>query len=128
MDQHSVKKLSKSRPGGTKIDVWRGLGQVGKRLEPSWAILDVFGSVLERLGSVLEASWKPPGPFWTEKGGRNGSKLAPKTVPKSIKNRSQNRSVVRSLLESPLVGFPSIFGIKNRTMLVRKCIEESTLS
>ena len=88
------KKPSKSRPGGTKIEVWRALGQVWRRLGPSWAILDVFGSVLDRLGSVFEASWKPPGPFWVEKGCQHGCKLAPKTEPKSIKNRSQNRSIV----------------------------------
>ena len=86
MDQHFVKKPSKSRLGGTKIEVWRALGQVWRRLGQSWAILDVCGSVLDRLGSVLEASWKPPGPFWAEKAGQHGSKMAPKTEAKSIKN------------------------------------------
>ena len=113
MDQHFVKKPSKSRLGGTKIEVWRALGQVWRRLGPSWAILDVFGSVLDRLGSVLEAPWKPPGPFWAEKAGQHGSKMAPKTEAKSIKKQSKNRSLVGCHLESPFVGFPSIFGIKN---------------
>ena len=43
------------RLGGTRIEVWRGMGQIWKRLEPSRAILDACGSVLDRLGSVLEA-------------------------------------------------------------------------
>ena len=128
MDQHFVKKPSKSRLGGTKIEVWRALGQVWRRLGQSWAILDVCGSVLDRLASGLEAAWKPPGPFWAEHAGQHGSKMAPKTEAKSIKKQSKNRSLVGCHLESPFVGFPSIFGIKNRTMLVRKCIEESTLS
>ena len=94
MDQHFVKKPSKSRLGGTKIEVWRALGQVWRRLGQSWAILDVCGSVLDRLGSVLEASWKPPGPFWAEKAGQHGSKMAPKTEAKSIKKQSKNLSLV----------------------------------
>ena len=128
MDQHFVKKPSKSRLGGTKIEVWRALGQVWRRLGQSWAILDVCGSVLDRLGSVLEASWKPPGPFWAEKAGQHGSKMAPKTEAKSIKKQSKNRSLVGCHLESPFVGFPQIFGIKNRAMLVRKCIQKSIRS
>ena len=52
-----TKKPSKSKPGASKIEVQRASGQVWKRLGPSSAILDVFGSVLDRLGSVLEASW-----------------------------------------------------------------------
>ena len=36
MDHHLIKKPSKSRPGGTKIDVWRGLG---RRLGGSWSYL-----------------------------------------------------------------------------------------
>ena len=128
MDQHFVKKPSKSRLGGTKIEVWRALGQVWRRLGQSWAILDVCGSVLDRLENVLEASWKPPGPFWAEKAGQHGSKMAPKTEAKSIKKQSKNRSLVGCHLESPFVGFPPIFGIKNRIMLVRKCIQKSIRS
>ena len=37
MDQHFVKKPSKSRPGSTKIEVWRASAQVWRRLGPSWA-------------------------------------------------------------------------------------------
>ena len=86
------KKPSKSRPGGTKIEVWRALGQVWRRLGPSWAILDVFGSVLDRLGSVLEASWAVWGrkrwPTWLPV-----DKICKKSIYKSINclNATWNR-------------------------------------
>jgi len=84
MDQHFVKKPSKSRLGGTKIEVWRALGQVWRRLGQSWAILDVCGSVLDRLGSVLEASWAVLGrkswPTWLQDGYQNGSQIYKKTI------------------------------------------------
>ena len=111
----------KSKSGG----LWGRFGGVLGNLGPSWTFVEASWTVLEaswkRLGSLL-------GRLGGEKGGQHGSKVAPKTEAKSIKNQSKNRSVVRCHLESPFVGFPPIFGIKNRTMLVRKCIEESTLS
>ena len=45
---------------------------------------------LEASGSVLEASGRPLGRAWAEKGGQHGSNLALKTELKSIKNGSQN--------------------------------------
>ena len=94
MDQHFIKKT-------IKIQAWRhqnrGPEGSGAGWEASWAILGHpgrFGSVLDRLGSVFEASWKPPGPSWVEKGGQHGSKLAPKTKAKSIKKRSKNLSIL----------------------------------
>ena len=51
MDQISNKKKS-------RIEVQRALVQVWRRLGPSWAIQSVFGGILDRLGGVLEASWR----------------------------------------------------------------------
>ena len=90
MDQHFVKKT-------IKIQAWRHQNRdlEGSRvgLEAYWAILailDVCGSVLDRLGSVLESSRKRPGPFWDEKSGQHGSKVVPKTKAKSIKKQTKN--------------------------------------
>ena len=110
-------KAPKSRSG----KFWGRFGSVLGHLGPSWMFL-------EASWTVLEASWKPPGPFWAEKkwptwlqgGSQNGSQI--------YKKQSKNRSVVRCHLESPFVGFPSIFGIKSRAMLVRKCIQKSIWS
>ena len=57
----------------SKIEVWSAPGQAWRPLGPSWAIQSVFGGILDRLGGVLEASWRglggllvrsftPPGP------------------------------------------------------------------
>ena len=54
MNQNYVKKPFNSSPGGTAIEVQRTPGQAWKRLGLSWAIQNVFGGVLGRLGSFLE--------------------------------------------------------------------------
>ena len=70
---------------------WGRLGGFLGRLESVFrgrgGKLGTSSGVLDRLGSVLEASWKPPGPFWAEKAAQHGSKMAPKTEAKSIKNK-----------------------------------------
>ena len=118
-----------------KIQAWRhqdrGLEGSGAGLEASWAILGHpgrlwkrLGPSWKRLGSVLEASWAVLGrkswPTWLQDGSQNGGQI--------YKKQSKNRSLVGCHLESPFVGFPPIFGIKNRAMLVRKCIQKSIRS
>ena len=39
-------------------EVWRAAGQVWGHLEPPLAIQRVFGSILDRLAGVLNASWR----------------------------------------------------------------------
>jgi len=117
-----------------QIQAWRhqnrGPEDSGADLEAFWAIFGYPGRFWKRLGPSwkrLGASWRPPGPFWNEKGGQHDFKLAPKTEPKSIKNRFKDRSLVWCHLESSFFMFSLIFGIKNRAMLVRKCIQKSIL-
>ena len=88
MDQNYVKKPSKSRPGGTKIEVQRAPGQAWRRLGLSWAIQGAFGGVLGRLGSVLEGfgrrlgpSW---GPTWVQVASQDADKINEKSIPKLI--------------------------------------------
>ena len=59
MDQNYIPKPSKSRLGGTKIEVQKAPGQVWTRLGLSWAIQSVFGGFLGRLGGVLEGFRRP---------------------------------------------------------------------
>ena len=103
MDQHFVKKPSKSRPGGTKIEVWRALGQVWRPLGPSWAIQRIFEGILDRLGGVLEASWAGKVanmvPTWPQVGSQVGAKMDKKSIQKSIKK-----------LMAPGLGFWKDFG------------------
>ena len=118
-----------------KIQAWRhqdrGLEGSGAGLEASWAILGHpgrlwkrLGPSWKRLGSVLEASWAVLGrkswPTWLQDGSQNGGQI--------YKKQAKNRSPVGCHLESPFVGFPSIFGIKNRAMFVRKRIQKSIRS
>ena len=66
------KNLQNPGPVATKIKVRRACGA---GLEASWAVLAhpcVFGGVLDRLGGILEGSWRPLGR-------QHGCKLDPKT-------------------------------------------------
>ena len=82
------KKPSKSRPGGTKIEVQKAPGQVWTRLGLSWAIQSVFGGVLGRLGSVLERFWRRLGPSWgptwVQVAPQDAAKIDKKSIPKLI--------------------------------------------
>ena len=84
--QKSIKNRQTSRSGRAPVQVWRRLG-------PSCAIQSVVGSILDRLGSVLEPSWrdlggllgglwprKVPnmGPAWHPKRSQNQLKVDPK--------------------------------------------------
>ena len=79
MDQHFVKTPSKPRPGDTKIEVWRALGQVWRPLGPSWAIQRILEGILDRLGGVMEASWAEKvanmAPTWPQVGCQDGGKI-----------------------------------------------------
>ena len=72
IDQNSIKNGAKIDQKSLKIEVWEAPGQVWRRLGPSWAIQSVFGSILERLGGVLEGSWAGWGrerwPTWLQLG------------------------------------------------------------
>ena len=59
------------------IEAWRALGQVWKPLGPSWAIQSVFGGILDRLGGVLEASWRRLGGLLGGLGPRKVANMAP---------------------------------------------------
>ena len=50
--------------------------QVWRRLGLSWAIQSVFGGILDRLGRVLEGSWRPLGLSWERLGGVLGASWA----------------------------------------------------
>ena len=93
-----MKKLSKINPKSikngpnidqksSKIEVWRAPGQVWRPLGPSWAIQSVFGGILDRLGGVLEASWRGLGGLLGGLGPRKVANMAPTWPPK----RSQNQ-------------------------------------
>ena len=69
------------------MEVWKAPGQVWRPLGPSWAIQSVFGGILDRLGGVLEASWRGLGGFLGGLGPRKVANMAPTWLPK----RSQNQ-------------------------------------
>ena len=85
INQKSIKNGQTIDQKSPKIEVCKVLGQVWRRLGPSWAIQSVFGGILKPLGaswSLLEASWRPLGRSWAEKGGQHGSNLASKMEPR----------------------------------------------
>ena len=90
----------------------------GVILEPFWgsgwvlAPKCVLGGVLDRLGGVLEASWKPLGPSWAEKDGQHGPKLAPKNGDKIDKKSIQKSINFLMPLGIVIFGFALIFGAK----------------
>ena len=88
INQKSIKNGPNIDQKSSKIEVWRAPGQVWKRLGPSWAIQSVFGSILERLGGVLEACWAGLGrerwPTWLQLGAQNGAKINFKIIQKLI--------------------------------------------
>ena len=88
--QTSIKNKPHIDHQSQRIEVWRAPGQVWRRLGPSWAIQNIFGGILDRLGGVLEASWRSLGGLLGDLGPRKVANMAPKTEPKSIKNRYQN--------------------------------------
>mgnify|MGYP003324106011 CR=1 FL=1 len=83
----SIKHGPKIDQKSSKIEVWRAPEQVWRPLGPSWAIQSVFGGILDRLGGVLEASWRGLGGLLGGLGPRKVANMAPTWLPK----RSQNR-------------------------------------
>ena len=61
INQKSIKINQQSTKIRQKIEVWKAPGQVWRRLGPAWAIQDVLRAILDRFGTVLEASWRPLG-------------------------------------------------------------------
>ena len=92
MNQFYVKKTSKSRPGGTNIEVQRASGA---RLDGSWAVCGHPGRFWKRLGQswkllegALEATWAILGRkgwlTWLQVSPPNGAKIDEKSIPKLI--------------------------------------------
>ena len=82
MNQYSIKHGPNIDQQSPKIEVWKAPGQVWRRLGPVWAIKSVFGGILDRLGCILEASWRGLG-------GLLGG-LGPKKVAKMVPTWTQN--------------------------------------
>ena len=90
IDQTSTKYRSKKQPqidqkstkNRSKIEVWKAPGQVWRLLGPAWAIKGVLRAILDRFGTVLEASWAVLGrerwPTWEQLGIQTGAKIVPK--------------------------------------------------
>ena len=87
VNQQSIITGLKTYQKSSKIEVRRALVQVWRRLGPSWAIQSVFGGILDRLGGVLEASWRGLGGLLGGLGPRKVANMAPTWPPK----RSQNQ-------------------------------------
>ena len=77
INQKSIKNGPKIDQKSSKIEVWRAPGQVWRPLGPSWAIQSVFGGILDRLGGVLEASWRGLGGLLGGLGPRKVANMAP---------------------------------------------------
>ena len=79
IDQKSTQINQESTKNRPKIEVWKAPGQVWRRLGPAWAIQGVLRAILDRFGTVLEASWAVLGrerwPTWDQLGIQNGAKI-----------------------------------------------------
>ena len=66
INHKSVKNGPNIDQKSAKLKVWRALGQVWRPLGQSWswAIQSVFRGILDRLGGVLEPSWRGLGGSW----------------------------------------------------------------
>ena len=86
--QKSTKINQTSTKNRPKIEVWKAPGQVWRRLGPAWAVQGVLRAILDRFGTVLEASWAVLGregwPTWDQLGIQNGAKIDKKSVQKLI--------------------------------------------
>ena len=62
-----------------KIEVWKALGQVWRRIWPAWAIQGILRVIFGRFGGVLEASWAVLGrerwSTWDQHGVQNGANI-----------------------------------------------------
>ena len=79
--------------------VWRAPGQFWRPLGPSWAIQSVFGGISDRLGGVLEASWRGLGGLLGGLGPRKVANVVPTWPP----NLHQNQLKIDTKIDQFLV-------------------------
>ena len=77
-----LRKINKKIDGKSMTIHWKIVqNRAWRCLEPSWGLLGCLSGVLDRLGSILGASWERPegDPTWTPGWAQNRPKIDPKS-------------------------------------------------